>query len=81
MEQDGTSRKGIRIYGANAHEREGERGYAVFYIYIFLVRKQTLRGRVCPGHISGAKSKWSCDYGISSPETDKIPTSKTTLPL
>lgn len=35
MEQDGTSRKGIRIYGANAHEREGERGYAVIYIYIF----------------------------------------------
>lgn len=80
MEQNGTGLKSTSKYGAKGTREKSEEGYGDV-LYIPRTEAKHYEPEFVQVIFLGLRGERSCDYGIPSAETDKIPTPKTTLPL
>lgn len=80
MEQNGTGLKSTSKYGAKGTRKNPEGGHGVV-LYIPRMEAKHYEPECVQVIFLGLGGERSCDYGIASAETDKIPTPKTTLAL
>lgn len=80
MAQSGTDLKSTSKTGAKGTREKLEGGYGVV-LYIPRTEAKHYEPECVQAIFLGLRGERSCDYGIASAETDKIPTPKTTLPL